>query len=307
LAYNILDYENYDYREFWQDDKRKYEDAAERIALKKLIKDIPHREGEVFVDLGCGYGRLISEYKDFKNIILIDYSLNNLKNARRRISAFLEKEKLESVYFICADALNIPLADSSINCLISVRLIHHIKDIPRYFTEVSRVLADKAFLVLEFANKRNLKNIIKYFLRRSGGSPFDGAPFKVGDTILNWHPKTIIGQLANNNLKVIKQVSVSNLRVSFLKRRLKFSTHIFLEKAAQKLFSASFIGPSIFLKSVIKKEEPAFHKGTDPKIFDIIVCPKCKKKIYDDGEKKMKCQGCSRIYPIVEGVLDLRT
>ena len=31
------DYETYDYREFWQDNKRQYEDYSERTAIRKLF------------------------------------------------------------------------------------------------------------------------------------------------------------------------------------------------------------------------------------------------------------------------------
>jgi len=51
------DYENYDYRQFWQDSKRDYEDKSERLAVRKLFKSID-TEGKIFIDLGCGFARL---------------------------------------------------------------------------------------------------------------------------------------------------------------------------------------------------------------------------------------------------------
>ncbi len=307
MAYNKLDYENYDYREFWQDDKRKYEDASERIALKKLMKGTEHLEEKIFVDLGCGFGRLISEYKDFGHIILIDYSLSNLQNAKRRISDYVDAKKIESIYFICADALNIPIKSSSIHFLISVRLIHHIKDISRYIAEISRILADSSTLVLEFANKKNLKNILRFFLGKSKQSPFDEKPLEVGDTILNWHPKTIMKYLDLNDFKITSKISVSNLRISILKRKLKLSLHLFLEKSAQFLFSFLLIGPSIFIKSLLQKEEYADIKDNKPfHIVDILICPKCKGLAVQIKGDSLTCASCSANYRLIDGIFDLR-
>ncbi len=52
------DYENYDYRQFWEEDKRLYEDGSERIAIRKFLKG-GQRKNKLLVDLGCGYGRLL--------------------------------------------------------------------------------------------------------------------------------------------------------------------------------------------------------------------------------------------------------
>ncbi len=71
------DYENYDYREFWEDGSRLYEDSSERLAIRKLLRSVD-KQGRTCIDLGCGYGRLFNEYMDLNNIILVDYSLKNL-------------------------------------------------------------------------------------------------------------------------------------------------------------------------------------------------------------------------------------
>ncbi len=307
MAYNKLDYENYDYQEFWKDDKRKYEDASERMALKKLMKAIPPIGGEIFVDLGCGFGRLISEYKDFDHIILIDYSMSNLKNARKLIAEFVSPQKAESIIFICADALNIPIRPSSVDYLISIRLIHHIKDISKYISEISRILADSSTLVLEFANKRNLKNILRYFLRKNKQSPFDERPFKVGETILNWHPKTVFKYLELNSFKIQNKISVSNLRISLLKRKLKFSFHLFLEKLFQSLFSFPLVGPSIFIKALLQKDKTAKSRDNKPfHILNILMCPKCKNYKMQVKGDILECASCSANYGFTDGIFDLR-
>jgi len=85
------DYENYDYREFWEDDKRYYEDQSERIALRSMLRGVDP-SNKLFIDIGCGYARLFNEYSNFQRVILIDYSIKNLRNARERISRFLSDD-----------------------------------------------------------------------------------------------------------------------------------------------------------------------------------------------------------------------
>ena len=54
-AKSISDYNGYDYKKiFWEDADRKYEDAADRMAIRRLL---PREMGD-FVDIAGGYGRL---------------------------------------------------------------------------------------------------------------------------------------------------------------------------------------------------------------------------------------------------------
>ena len=132
------DYENYDYQEFWEDDKRFYEDRSERMALRKLFRG-EDSSGRVFIDIGCGYGRLFNEYSGFSRIVMVDYSLNNLKNARMRVNNFLAgyRGRIPKVLYIAADATRLPFRDASADALLTVRVIHHLEYPDKYFDEVA--------------------------------------------------------------------------------------------------------------------------------------------------------------------------
>ena len=246
------DYENYDYRQFWEDNRRAYEDSAERSAIKKFFKGIG-QEGKVFADLGCGFGRLFEEYENFERIIMVDYSLNNLRSARNMISEYLKKKKdlqaLRKVFFIAADVNNLPLKSGLLDVCMTVRVIHHLSEPDAYFAEVSRVIKSEGIFILEFANKRNLKNILKFCTGRVRQSPFDCKPLQVGDTILDYHPVYIKSLLKKTGFKVLKQLSVSNLRLNYLKKHISLKILLFYENLYQNLFSFIDTGPSIFLKA----------------------------------------------------------
>jgi ubiquinone/menaquinone biosynthesis C-methylase UbiE len=303
------DYENYDYREFWEDNKRAYEDASERLALGKLFKS--ERKSGVIIDIGCGYGRLFNEYRDFDKIIMMDYSLNNLKNTKNTVLDYLKQDKAEfdKVYFVAADALNLPFKNETFNAAISVRLVHHLNNPEKLISETGRVLKNKGLLILEFANKRNLKNIFKFIFGKLSQSPFSPEPYMIGEKIQDNHPSVIIGFFKKNNLKINKIISVSNLRAGFLKRKLNLSNLLRLENISQGLFSLCKLGPSIFIKAFKNKNENIDIMEKIPEKFtDMLLCPECKnaENKLEISENFLVCNFCGSKYIISDGIFDLR-
>ena len=338
------DYENYDYRQFWQDDKRLYEDSAERLVIKKFISSIKNKDAK-FIDLGCGFGRLFSEYSGFSTVIMVDYSVNNLKNAKELISRYVknDSELINKVVFIAADVTNLPLKPGIIDYAMTVRVIHHIDKPDRYFAEVARILKSGGTFMLEFANKRNTKNILKFFVGKTRISPFSKEPLQVGATILDYHPKFIKSLLKNAGFEVKKMVSASNFRVGFLKRHVSLKILLFFESIYQNIFSFISTGPSIFLKAVIslsnKSVQSASVKSGKPQDdgidtnyqlknsndkkdsniinasraitainpADLFICPSCKSEGLEmSGTDSIKCTRCSRQYPVVGGIFNFK-
>jgi SAM-dependent methyltransferase/DNA-directed RNA polymerase subunit RPC12/RpoP len=328
------DYENYDYRQFWQDNKRAYEDRAERIAIRKFLKDIVNREEKVIADLGCGFGRLFGEYADFRMILLVDYSLNNLRNARKNIDAYLretEKRHLsDRVFFIAADVNNLPLKSDTCDICMTVRLIHHLPDPGNFFTEVKKVIKKDGIFILEFANKRNFKNILKFAVGRLKESPFDSKPLQIGDTILDQHPGHIKSLLKKLDFKIIRQISASNFRLGFLKRKVNLKFLLFVENIYQNLFSFINTGPSIFLKTRLcrkndgekvmgdkEKSDSAFDtknrilagKEISNKLPVIFLCPKCKNDslVFSDIQSgAIRCTNCDSRFLFKDGIYDFK-
>jgi len=304
------DYENYDYREFWAKGKREYEDRSERKALRRLFKGLS-KEDRVFLDLGCGYGRLFSEYADFKYIILIDYSLKNLKIAKQNIEEYLKENYCsdKKVYFIAADVTSIPLSDASIDVVLTVRVLHHIWETEKYFDEVKRILGTGSEYYLEFANKRNIKNILRYFVGKLKKSPFDKTPLKIGETILNFHPKYIKEMLYKRDIKTVRRISVSNFRSGVFKKIFGLGFLNMLESIYQSVFSWALLGPSVFLKNILAGDGSGMSTRDLAKIdiARLLRCPACSenelKKISDNT---IICENCNKEYDIKDGVFDFR-
>lgn len=325
------DYEDYDYRQFWRDDKRIYEDNAERIAIRKFFKGIS-KKGKIFADLGCGYGRLFSEYMDFDIIILVDYSVKNLVNARELILQFLPGEEFfkKKVFFVAADVNNLPLKDGILDGAMTVRVIHHISNPANFFSEVQRIIKPGSFFMLEFANKRNMKNILKFFAGKLKESPFSKRSLQIGETILDFHPAFIEAVLKEKFFRPVKKISASNFRVGFLKRYINLKVLLFLENLYQDLFSFFDFGPSIFIKTIfdgkpgitnfLKKEEDKtkeisslkegsiFNKAINIPGQDLFICPGCKKQalVFTAPNNKIPCQNCKREFSMENGIFNFK-
>ncbi len=340
------DYENYDYREFWEDDKRYYEDQSERIALRSMLKGVDP-SNKLFIDIGCGYARLFNEYSKFQRVVLIDYSIKNLRNARERISLFLsdDPEKLSNVLFISADAAAIPIRDDSADTILTVRVVHHLDSPEKYFDEVKRVLKNGGLYLFEFANKRNLKNILRFMIGKMDTSPFGPVPSQIGETIRNYHPKEIYKKLKQRDIRIERIISVSNFRLGILKKIFGNKLLLFFENIYQKIFSFIAWGPSIFVKGYLSKDPSSVNRdrssyygggesldisravspdsentgskereqffkvilGKNLSNFsDILICPSCRSKNLTLSGDKMRCGGCKYQFPIDGNILDLK-
>jgi len=158
--------------------------------------------------------------------------------------------------------------------------------------------------MLEFANKRNLKNILKYFLKKIKVSPFSREPYQVGETILNFHPKQIKQLLKSESFEIKKQLSVSSFRISFLKKHFSVRFLLFWERCYQYMFSFFGLGPSIFLKSVLKDNK---INDLEFNFLDILSCPACKnEKLTFDRDGKILCKKCSSNFSVNEGIYNFK-
>jgi ubiquinone/menaquinone biosynthesis C-methylase UbiE len=304
------DYETYDYREFWQDNKRQYEDYSERTAIRKLFAGFKNKG--VIADIGCGFGRLFNEYNDFNRIIMLDYSVSNLKNTMQSVKDFYSKNasarKPLNIYFIAADAENIPLRNEKLDMAISVRLMHHLGSTSGFINEVSRILKKDSVFILEFANKKNLKNILKFILRKTASSPFSPEPLYIGETIRNYHPKEILKEIHESGLQIKRLISVSNFRLSFLKNRIRTGLLNKAENIVQNIFSFPRLGPSIFIKASKPEKDKAIANTDAPDFSDLIMCPSCRdgESGFSFTENEITCNKCSRKFKITDGIYDLR-
>jgi ubiquinone/menaquinone biosynthesis C-methylase UbiE len=242
-------YDSFDYFGYWQG--RDYEHKSEVLATKALLQKI--KKIKNILEVGAGFGRLAPTYSfRAKKVILTDPSSRTLKIAR---DTFRNKKNFK---FIQSTVENLPskIRPNSIDLVVMVRVVHHIKDVNGAFKIINKMISGKGYFILEFANKRHIKAMIKELLKgnflymndqtttdiRSKKSIKKGTiPFK------NFHPDKVIAALNKNGFEIIEKRSVSNIRSTFLKRIFSTELLVALEGLLQKPLAYLDFGPSIFI------------------------------------------------------------
>ncbi len=232
----------HNYLHYW--DGRDYENAAEVVAIKRLLKG---KHFQHAVDIGGGYGRLcvlLKEYAD--NVTLAEPSQQQLDIAAEYLKNYPDIERR----LVQADSL--PWEESTIDLVTMIRVMHHLPNPAAEFKEIARVLSSEGMFILEVANYAHFRNRLKQIakLKRFPAEPVDirSKANKQKDEIpfVNHNPKTVIKQLAHAGLKVERTLSVSNLRLPGLKKVLPTKFMLTLETPMQTILAKTYFGPSTF-------------------------------------------------------------
>ena len=166
---HVCDYSNMDYASFWRDHDREYEDAVERVALRRLTKDMTG----TCIDIGGGYGRLVNEYAPkCTHVLLTDYAENMVSQARERVRQL----GLDNVECMRANLYELRQYKKTYDNAVCIRVLHHVENVPDFLEQVNMILEKDGTFILEYANKRNLLEILRYILRRPNIKPFDQLP-----------------------------------------------------------------------------------------------------------------------------------
>lgn len=237
----------HNYLHYW--DGRDYEDAAERMAIARLLDD---KRFDHAADIGGGYGRLCVFLKKYAfKVTLAEPSQQQLDISKEFLK---DHPNIDSVL---TQADNLKFKDKSLDLVTMIRVMHHLPDPTDEFKELNRVMSDDGYLVLEMANYAHGRNRLKHFLtnKRLPEHPVDirSEQNKRVEEIpfVNHNPKTVVKQLAHAGLKVEKVLSVSNLRSGALKKLLPRSVMLTFEKPLQVALAKAYFGPSVFF--LIKK------------------------------------------------------
>jgi ubiquinone/menaquinone biosynthesis C-methylase UbiE len=289
----VCDYEGSDYRtRFWDGKGRDYEDLVERIALRRLL---PPR-GNTLIDIGAGFGRLADEYTGYDRVVLFDYSRTLLREAKERLGHD------PRFHFVAGNWYQMPFADAAFEVMVQVRTIHHAADVPALLEELSRVSASGGTYVLEFANKRNLKAILRYALRRQDWSPFTTDPVEFVELNYDFHPSWMCQQLQQAGFQPRQMRTVSHFRLALIKRLVPPAWLATLDRLLQPSGSWIQLTPSVFVAS----RHP--QKAKEALTGEFFACPSCGSALPSTQESKalLTCDGCGRIWKLEEGIYDFK-
>jgi SAM-dependent methyltransferase len=285
----ICDYEDSRYAtEFWSQERR-YEDLAERVALKKILPPC----GKRLIEIGAGAGRLADLYAGYDEVILMDYARSVLKEAQQRWGSDARFR------FVEADVYRLPFVPGAFDVVVMVRVMHHLVEVELALAQIVSAMREEATLVVEYANKCHLKAIARWLLRRQAWSPFDHQPYEFARLNFDFHPAWMTSRLRQAGLSITRELGASYFRVGWLKRAV--APHLLATADGLLQESARWwkVSPSVFVQACLSRkagERPA--QINSDRLFK---CPACG-TVLDESKPALVCPRCKQSYPLLGGV-----
>jgi SAM-dependent methyltransferase len=234
----LATYEDLGYRDvFWA--ARRYEDACDRMAVRALLPP----SGERLIEVGAGFGRLANEYSGYREVALLDSSEVHVEAAREALGGDARFQ------VVLGDALALPYPDGYFDAAVCVRMLHHFADPAPVLAELGRVTRPGGVVVLEYANKRNLKAIARRLLGRQRWSPFELGSVEYKPFHFDHAPVEVRRGLRRAGLRIESMRAASLFRLPPLTRRLPVSLLVAAESRLQAPLGSITPGPSVFLRA----------------------------------------------------------
>lgn len=286
----ICDYEGSNYRtEFWEGRGRNYEDRVERIAIRRLLPS----GGRRMLEVGAGFGRLTGEYDAFDQVVLLDYSFSQLQYAQENLG------RSGRCVYVAADAYHLPFRPGVFDAVTMIRVIHHMAHVDAVLEQVRRVLVPGGTFILEHANKRNLKSMLRYALRKQAWSPYDPAPVEFVALNFDFHPEYIRRELHRAGFAIHRRLPVSLFRLEQLKANLSLDLLATLDRSFQS--TGLLYAPSVFVHSTAVGETPV-NIETDW----LFACPECGGELERRAEIVV-CLNDGKRWAVRDGIYDFKT
>jgi ubiquinone/menaquinone biosynthesis C-methylase UbiE/DNA-directed RNA polymerase subunit RPC12/RpoP len=291
----VCDYEGSAYRtEFWGHG-REYEDAVERVALRHLLPPTGRR----LVEIGAGYGRLAPLYSGYEEVVFFDYAHSQLQQARQLWGDSGPEGQPRYIY-VAGDFYRLPFAPGLFDAITTVRSLHHAADAPAVLQVLACSLGPGGTLVLEFANKRNLKAILRYVVRRQDWSPFDREPVEFAELNFDFHPAWIRKHLERTGLRLRAVRTVSHFRLGILKRLIPTSVLVALDGLLQPTGALWQLTPSVFVRCEAGDDRPAAAQGA------FFRCTACGSIALVEEGHGVRCSDCGTRFAVRDGVYDFK-
>ncbi len=291
----VCDYEGSDYQtRFWKKGGREYEDRCEAIAIKRLLP----KNGKLLLELGAGAGRNTLRYGSFDHVVLLDYSRTQLKQAQELLG------NSDRYIYVAADIYQLPFVNGLFDTATMIRVLHHMADAPAALRQVRNVTQPGASFILEFANKRNLKSILRYALRLQTWNPFTSEAVEFAPLNFDFHPQSVRKWLGNLGFRVEKTLAVSYFRIGPLKRIMPPGLLAGLDSIIQWTGEFAQFSPSVFLRARVIGKPAHSVDQKDPSSY--FKCPECGHSPLIISEQQMHCPACNRKWNISDRIYDFR-
>jgi ubiquinone/menaquinone biosynthesis C-methylase UbiE len=285
----ICDYEGSTYRtDFWEGKGRSYEDLVERQVLRQLLPS----HGKRLLEIGAGFGRITEEYRGYEHVVLLDYSFSQLQYAREHFGD-------NGFTYVAADAYQLPFKQGVFDGATMIRVIHHFENVPKVLAGIRRVLANQACFILEHANKRNLKALLRHTIGKQEWNPNTLDPVEFVELNFNFHPKYIEQELDKAGFAMQERIPVSFFRLGLLKRTVPANVLVGLDSVLQK--TGWLVAPSIFTKNIARGTST---NQVELASNDIFACPQTGGDLRREGNFLINAAGTR--WEIRDGIYDFK-
>jgi SAM-dependent methyltransferase len=248
----------------------------------------------LLLEIGAGAGRNTTRYGDFERIVLLDYSTTQLEQAQARLGAS------DRYIYVAADVYKLPFVDGLFDTATMIRVIHHMADVPKALNQIHQVMQPSGKFILEYANKRNLKAIVRYWLRKQEWDPFDKAPVEFVPLNFDFHPKAMNAWLRGIGFKLERQLTVSHFRMGWAKRNLPHKLLVSLDSILQPTGALWQYTPSVFLRAAAGSDKA---KANTDSFFK---CPECGTPLSKENKGKTICPACARQWGVKNGIYNFK-
>ena len=273
--------------DFWEGKGRDYEDQVERIAIRRLLTT----KGKRLLEVGAGFGRLTGEYTLYEQVVVMDYSLPQLEEAREHYGD-------KGFIYVAANVYQLPFGDDVFDGATMIRVLHHMEQPESALKQIYAVMVDKGTFLLEFANKQNIKAIARWIFRKQDWSPFSKDPIEFVRLNFDFHPRYIKDLLENNGFISNRMLTVSHYRIAILKNIIPTPILVFMDSMAQLTGNLWQLAPSVFVRNTVTKNSLASSNDRFWK------CPTCKSVDLMSHDSYLECQNCGIHWGIKNGVYD---
>jgi len=292
----VCDYEGSDYQSsFWDTGERKYEDMAEAIALKHMLPTA----GNLMLELGAGAGRNTPRYKNYHQIVVLDYSTTQLEQARKRLG------DAKKYIYVAADIYRLPFKSELFDGATMIRTLHHMREPKQALAQVERCLTPGAVFILEYANKLNVKAIARYLFRKQTWNPFTHEQVEFVELNFDFHPAAVRDIVRSLGFLIRATRTVSHFRIGILKKFFPAKFLAVVDGFIQPTGAFWQLSPSVFTRLEKPGTIPynATTGYTDP--LDLFQCPECG-GTFAESEGQLTCSDCGAKFAVENGIYDLR-
>jgi SAM-dependent methyltransferase len=193
-----------------------------------------------------------------------------------------------------------PFASQAFDCAVMVRVLHHLPDVLRAFQAIQALLAPGGCFLLEYANKRHLKAILRHLLQRGEPDPFDPEPYEFVELNYNFHPHYVEQRLQSAGFQIERQLSVSLLRLGLLKRCIPARILAAVDGLLQQPAASLKCSPSMFVKSLARPV------ASPQPLEQLFCCPRCRSRSLSQEPEALRCTACGRRWSTEGGIHDFR-